>query len=1246
MASSYFYAPKTNTAISSTTSNHNGGKNVSSLTNSKKEHPWQDTIRKLEDERYQQETCAAPPLSSSMPRYPGPQQQQQQQQRPPQAARGESVRVNYAYSSRNHNQSSGSNSNNHPHNRRRPRVGIFRSSSPASASHTYSAAEESLELELNQQDTSRTTNSTTTTHTSSGEGASPQSSPKRPYSPASERDDELAYIHRRRQRLQEGGHSDDYQYQDQQHNPAALVPSHNATQTRRLVPNTYYESVKTGKPPRQQRQRRWTPSPNPTNPFAPTPPPNQNENPYYNNSNRSTNPFAGDSPLTTPSYQQQQHQQQHFEDEYEDDPQNYHQQYHNPTRRSRYSQSSPMSSAGVSSADDPFAQLPSGSSSSGDNPFRGLVSGAAAKAAEYYNGIGNASADSNNNNNDDHNTTTSSNQSQTDPKVLERLGLHILCGEATSQHDIAWRNALYLLGMQPSLAQELDQQGRTALHVACEEGHAAPYKGSNGGEQPEEQPRQPVHPTAPPSFMIRALLVAHPDAVQHTDQDGRLPLHCLAAASGDVDAMQLLVEAHPESIGARDAMGWTPLHLFLLNPRVLVTVAQTQILLGLTLRLNSPQSEEQQNNNNNNNLRENTNMRQRRGDHLRVGVDELERMRRQGRSYPRWQPIQRYQIPEDILNSYPDDVRVCLRRLAQWERKEHRLKQQQKQQDCEAEPEAPYHKTAKDNEKQQHQSSREGKESPFAAMGIDPTKEQELNPAAMPTLHDGRLPLHMIVHRGLLDVALQRSRLDEQDESKARGHTRDRHPPRGQPTLLVIVRLLISAHAEGLIAREINGLTPLLLAMVTASDVLPSQELLEMLLGKRTAGYESLPSWAEDTPYPLQHVHVPNSPQGLSPAAQRYSNPAMVATLDTCQLPLHLAAEDWGDHPSLLLAVFESYPGGIHVQDARGRMPLHVLLENYRHITPHPQIVALLLSERVARTFTDEGQLPFDLLVACGPYLPSEALQGNEPLSPNGTVVHPDPYKAFQKFFQASILASSTVGRLGSFDNNFLRRRAEASVFLVRLRMLPPWLRRQACSAPFVQKILLEELASPSKCAYILMYGLLMVFLLVFFRRQMEYFIDTALLSRAQPSPEDLNSTMTLENQSEVIFLDSSARYDAWNTLAIYGFSAGSIGFQVIFWTLSCSLGEFQHLCLFSIWRWIDLAAVATSVATSILIHEAYPDDQVLFVGTAATGLLWCSLVGFLANWWYEMAFFSGALLKVCLVGECWYHLMHVSFVW
>ena len=802
-------------------------------------------------------------------------------------------------------------------------------------------------------------------------------------------------------------------------------------------------------------------------------------------------------------------------------------------------------------------------------------------------------------------TVTSSSASQMsgassseDPRYREKLGLHMLCAEATSQHDIAWRNALYLLGMQPPLAQVVDKLGRTALHVACE---------GNSEEDQNGSKNSPRHSTPPPSFMIRALLIANVGAVRQTDHHGRLPIHCLAASSGEVDSLQILVEAYPGSITVRDAAGFTPLALFLQNPMVHVSLAQTKILLGMTLPL--PHEDDKR-----------TRIRLRSGDHLNLKVEHLDQMMKE--TNPVYDPLKRYKIPEDILNSYPEDVRVCLKRLAQWDKRHNHQRQQD------------------NNDKSPQDKS---KDTSFgSSMAASVVGESETNPAAMASPTDRQLPLHMVVYRGLLDSNLQKSRTQQSSRSSpGRNGRKSKHSQHfHQQTLILLVRLLISAFPEGLITRDANGHTPLLLAMLTTNtEILPSQELLELLLGKRTAGFDSLPPWAQDVPYPSQHVYTPPGHDRLSAAAERYSNPAMVGTLDTCQLPLHVVAEEWGDQTSFIVAIYESYPGAIHVQDAKGRMPLHTLLQNYRRIAPNPQIVALLLSERVAQTSSDEGYLPFDLLVDCASHLPLEP--SREPLTFEGYFSVPDPYAAFKQFFHASIIASSATARanLASKDGimiasgpNYVQRRAEARKFLWRLRSLPPWLRRQACSVSFVQGLLVDELSSPTKCAFILMYGIFLALLLITFRRQLELYTETAQLSGFSPLVPT-NSTLfdgSGEDILESSFLDKPmTRYEPWNTLAIYGLSAGLLCFQATFWACSWFLNEFQYLCLFNIWRWIDFLSVALSVLTTATIHEGFLEEQVLALGTAATGMLWLSVVGYLSNWWYGMAFFSGVILKV-----------------
>ncbi|CAB9517374.1 expressed unknown protein [Seminavis robusta] len=804
-------------------------------------------------------------------------------------------------------------------------------------------------------------------------------------------------------------------------------------------------------------------------------------------------------------------------------------------------------------------------------------------------------------------STSNTNSGSPSLEQRERLGLHMLCAEATSQDDIAWRNALYLLRVKPELAQVLDNQGRTALHAACSAVQQSAQQQQQTDLLDPEQEKPPSHqqPISPPDYFIRALLLANPSAPQKGDADGRLPIHLVADSSGDISTLQLLVEANPTSIASRDAMGWTPLHLLLINTLTPVTKKHVHILLGMTLP--PPPAEHQS-------------IRQRRGDHLGLKVEQLNRMLSNHKN--RLKAPQRWQVPEEILNSYPEDIQVCLQQLQQWEKKRARREK---------------HKQAlQEEQKDQDQSQQNGSEE-----NGDITADQEGNPAAMATLVDHQLPLHIVVQRGLLELVKQRHKEQPASMSKGRpprhrGASMLSQLPAIQRNLIAVVRVLLYAFPEGLVARDCNGHTPLMIAMTAATQVVPNQELLDLLLGKCTVGFASLPSWVEDLPLPTQLSF--GQKRGLSTQQQRYCNPAMVSTFDTCQLPLHIAAEEWGDQAALILAVYESYPGAIHVQDARGRMPLHVLLKNFRRVSPDPRVVALLLSDRVARTHTDEGELPFDLLVACAPFLPKDPMRFDLDIMSDRNSLHPDPCKAFQPIFQASIITSSwDAQQMFTSNQSPLIRRAQANSFLWRLRSLPPWLRRQACNVPFVQEIIVEELSSPLKCAFVFAQGLVLLFLLIVFRRQMERFIETTGLD-GMPSLSQTNDTDasginffdgTGQEVVDSFFFDPSIRYEPWNTLVIYGLSACSISFQAIFWALSGSLNEFQRLCLLNLRRWIDLATAFITVLTSALIHEGFPDEVIFILGTVSTGLLWCSVIGFLADWWYGMAFLVGGMARI-----------------
>jgi len=693
------------------------------------------------------------------------------------------------------------------------------------------------------------------------------------------------------------------------------------------------------------------------------------------------------------------------------------------------------------------------------------------------------------------------------------LTLHDLCGESSSTDDIAWRNALHVLSVQPLLASVVDGAGWTPLHVAC------------------------LGSTPPPVFMTRALLYVYSKAAGKVDSGGRLPLHLVAASSGDVETMQLLIQEYPEGVYQTDALGWSPLNLMLRNFAVDITLEHCRILLGLTIPSELAQAKEPI-------------LLQRRGDHLNLGFDEL------GRIYARPTPVSRVAqelMHEEAFQAFPNDVQMSLRRLCQWKRKQRRISSKQGNTDI-------------------------GAEEIETALSFD----AETNPAALVTPTKWELPIHIIVKRGLSESRNERNSRDHEGEEGEEEDGNDREAPSSSivaPKFIQLVRLFIAVYPEGLVARDVHGYTPLLTALLM-SNMGPSKELVETLLGKRTPGYDSLPQWAQNMP-----LH--------SVSAGRYRNPAMVPCNNNQQLPLHFIAEEMAHDFDMLLTVYESYPGAIQIQDARGRTPLHILLRNYRRAPVNLDTVALLLSDRVAQTFDSEGKLPFDILADSAVNLPKEKPQLR--MNASSCIISSTfDDKIFKKFFQGTIAASRKPNS---------RNRLESDSFLWRLRSLPPWLRRQACSASFVQELLVEELASPIKCFLILFYGALLFILIAVFRIQMQYVIESS---------------------------DSTVQLPQWAFVVICGTTFGIFLGQSVFWSICASMSDFLRLCVFNVWRWIDLAAIALVAATTTMVnYGVHSSEQVLVIGTAATGMLWISAIGYIASWWYGASIFLAAVQRV-----------------
>jgi len=100
-----------------------------------------------------------------------------------------------------------------------------------------------------------------------------------------------------------------------------------------------------------------------------------------------------------------------------------------------------------------------------------------------------------------------------------------------------WQNAIQRLATHPQEAKTRGPRGRTALHIACD--HDAP------------------------SFLVRRILSAFPDAARLVGTSDMTPLHITCSSQhASMDVVQVLLEGSPTGTetSMRDVDGDTPLH--------------------------------------------------------------------------------------------------------------------------------------------------------------------------------------------------------------------------------------------------------------------------------------------------------------------------------------------------------------------------------------------------------------------------------------------------------------------------------------------------------------------------------------------------------------------------------------------------------------------------------------------------------------------------------------------------------------
>ena len=201
----------------------------------------------------------------------------------------------------------------------------------------------------------------------------------------------------------------------------------------------------------------------------------------------------------------------------------------------------------------------------------------------------------------------------------------------------------------------------------------------------------------------------------------------------------------------------------------------------------------------------------------------------------------------------------------------------------------------------------------------------------------------------------------------------------------------------------------------------------------------------------------------------------------------------------------------------------------------------------------------------------------------------------------------------------------EVEPFLRQLRRLPPWLRRQACSCPPVQSLLLRATASPIGTAVVFLQGIALAASLIVLRLAMDSYARWSLA--AVDNNNDWETTMTQQQQL--------GRYVS----ALFGLGIYHVAVEA-YRILECSrLSVFVSQVLLSLWSWVQVG-----VAILLLIMQARLDPGgtaaattmgginggvVAVLGTVTSGLLWVRVVGYLSHWWYGMGRFVGIMVKV-----------------
>lgn len=743
------------------------------------------------------------------------------------------------------------------------------------------------------------------------------------------------------------------------------------------------------------------------------------------------------------------------------------------------------------------------------------------------------------------------------PSLLtDNSKLHSLISCATFPNDPKWMEALQVLANAPNPRQLAKMKishacDWTALHIAAL---------SN-----------------PPLYLIYGLLLVYPEAVREFDSGGRLPIHLAAGSDASLSVLSILVRFYDDSVIIKEGRGLIPIHLALLRDggeefsSDIIRVLLGQNLTSAARRRNI--------------TRKVKDGGMRRGEHLNLTLSEVkggvfgenpntismkERQKREQRmknmnpqsrqSYSRGFATNINDVDSSDGIPYKHEYLVAL-----WE--DEGVSNVNIFGDAELHEAERFHLAAQRCLKKLAVKAKRLRSEDKEKLQQDPSSQRKMSPASIPA-PNMRLPIQMAIKRNHQIAQPFMLPISKQND---------------------ILRILIHANPSSLIHRDKFGKTPIITFLELENNDLQYKidlEMVELLLGVRTAGFRVAPKWLEDADIVESHQQQLNYQLNTNNfSGFTVHNPAMVPCNQT--LPLHVASLNSLPFP-IIHTIYSCYPGAKYVQDERESTPLHCALQTIsQNDMLDLDVLCLLIDERVVRMRDTSNMSVLDLMIESSKNgrIPINAPSNFE----ENKMIEDGPRKNIK--YQLGLLFQHSVLEAIRSSGGALR----LENILTEIRDLPPWMRNIACGTPAIQKLLLAKVSSPMSTASVIVNGLALLILTIFFICM----VDIAINGGNIPS-------------IYVVLVLSSLGFVAFNGLC-----------HVL---MNFRLNIVWSKCFLNFWAWVTFfGCLLTFVSTTQIISH----KKDIAIATVSIGLLWTMVIGYLSRWCYGISTFCLSTLKV-----------------